>query len=149
MIKSCVIHATSEYARSRNGSVVSSGTRIVLMWAAFINFAVEGSPSELCEQSLRLKWIRPQWMEDLRACVKKDLYNQGPRRGRGWGGGAGRPHSLNKIKWNKIEKYTLSNKRNLWWNKNIRLADVAKASKFMIGPFRSYITKWLSLQNYT
>ena len=105
MIKSCVIHATSDYARSRNGSVVSSGTRIVLMWAAFINFALVGLPSELCEQSLRLKWIRPQWswMEDLRACAKKDLCNQGPRRGRGWGvGRAGRSHFLNKIKWNKL-----------------------------------------------
>ena len=30
-------------------------------------------------------------------------------------------------------------KRNLWLNKNIRLADLAEASKFMIGPFRSYI----------
>ena len=30
-------------------------------------------------------------------------------------------------------------KRNLWWNKNIRLADLAEASKFMIGPFRSYM----------
>ena len=29
-------------------------------WAAFINFALVGLPSELCEQSLRLKWIRPQ-----------------------------------------------------------------------------------------
>ena len=44
-MKSCVIHATSEYARSRNGSVVSSGTRIVLMWAAFINFV-----RELCKR---------------------------------------------------------------------------------------------------
>ena len=44
-----------------------------------INFAVEGSPSELCEQSSRLKWIRPQGggMEDLRICAKKDLYNPG------------------------------------------------------------------------
>ena len=39
---------------------------------------------------------------------------------------------------NNIEKYTFSNKRNLWWNKNIRLANLAEASKFMIGPFRSY-----------
>ena len=30
-MKSRVIHATSEYARSRNGSVVSSGTRIALL----------------------------------------------------------------------------------------------------------------------
>ena len=37
-------------------------------------------------------------------------------------------------------------KRNLWWNKNIRLADLAEASKFMIGPFRSYI-KCLKPQN--
>ena len=42
---------------------------------------------------------------------------------------------------NKIEKYTFSNKRNLWWNKNIRLANLAEASKFMIGPFRSYIIR--------
>ena len=28
---------------------------------------------------------------------------------------------------NKIRKYTFSNKRNLWWNKNIRLADLAKS----------------------
>ena len=40
---------------------------------------------------------------------------------------------------NKIKKYTFSNKRNLWWNKNIRLADLADASKFIIGAFRSYI----------
>ena len=33
-----------------------------------------------------------------------------------------------------FEKYTFSNKRNLWWNKNIRLAD-----QIMIGPFQSYI----------
>ena len=38
------------------------------------------------------------------------------------------------------KKYTFSNKRNLWLNKNIRLADLARASKFMIGPFRSFIT---------
>ena len=30
-------------------------------------------------------------------------------------------------------------KRNIWWNKNIRLADLAEASKFMIGQFRSYM----------
>ena len=30
-------------------------------------------------------------------------------------------------------------KRNIWWNKNIRLADLAEASKFMIGLFRSYM----------
>ena len=34
---------------------------------------------------------------------------------------------------------TFSNKRNLWWNKNIQLADLAEESKFMISPFRSYI----------
>ena len=39
----------------------------------------------------------------------------------------------------KIKKYTFSNKKNLWWNKNIRLADLTEASKFMIGPFRPYI----------
>ena len=33
-MKSRVIHATSEYARSPNGSVVSSGTRIALLMLA-------------------------------------------------------------------------------------------------------------------
>ena len=47
---------------------------------------------------------------------------------------------LHFLKKNKIKKYTFFNKRNLWWNKNIRLANLAKASKFMIGPFRSHIT---------
>ena len=37
-------------------------------------------------------------------------------------------------------------KRNIWWNKNIRLADLAEVSKFMIGPFRSY-TKCRKPQN--
>ena len=58
----------------------------------------------------------------------------GPRRG-SW---RGSPIFENKNN-NKIKKYTFSNKRNLWWNKNIRLADLADASKFMIGAFRSYI----------
>ena len=48
------------------------------------------------------------------------------------------PHFLKKKK-KKRKKYTFSNKRNLWWNKNIRLANLAEASKLMIGPFRSYI----------
>ena len=54
---------------------------------------------------------------------------QGPCRRRGWGGGggSGSPHFLN-------------NKRNLWWNKNISLADLTEVSKFMIRLFRSYIT---------
>ena len=47
---------------------------------------------------------------------------------------------------NQIKKNTFSNKRNLWWNKNIRLADLAEASKFMIGPFRSYIIYMVSLK---
>ena len=42
-------------------------------------------------------------------------------------------------------------KRKVWWNKNNRLADLAEASKYMIGPFQSYIIWWslkrLSLQN--
>ena len=42
----------------------------------------------------------------------------------------------------KITKYTFSNKRNPWWNTNIRLADLSEASKFKIGPFRSYIIRW-------
>ena len=58
-MKSRVIHATSEYARSRNGSVVSSRTRIALLMQAalnaYLNFAVEGLPSELCEQKLKVK----------------------------------------------------------------------------------------------
>ena len=29
----------------------------------------------------------------------------------------------------------------IWWNKNIRLANLAEASKYMIGPFRSYIIR--------
>ena len=67
-----------------------------------------------------------------------EFYSQGPRKGRGWeGGGQGLPTFWKK---KKIKKYTFSNKRNLWWNKNIRLADLARASKFMIGPFRSCIT---------
>ena len=32
----------------------------------------------------------------------------------------------------KEKKHTFSNKRNLWWNKNIPLADLAEASKLMI-----------------
>ena len=37
--------------------------------------------------------------------------------------------------------YTFSNIRNLLWSTNIRLADLAEASKFIIGPFRSYIIR--------
>ena len=59
--------------------------------------------------------------------------------GEGLGGGGVLPHFLKK-KNRKEKKYTFSNKRNLWWNKNIRLADLAEASKFMIGPFRSYLS---------
>ena len=70
------------------------------------------------------------------------------RRGRG-GSPPPPPHFLEKKKTEK--KYTFSNKRNLWWNKNIPLADLAEASKVMIGPFRSSIIWWhskrLSLQN--
>ena len=50
---------------------------------------------------------------------------------------APRPNFLKKE--TKEKKYTFSNKRNLRWHKNIRLADLAEASKLMIGPFRSYI----------
>ena len=57
--------------------------------------------------------------------------------GAGREGGQGLPTFWKK---KEIKKYTFSNKRNLWWNKNIRLADLARASKFMIGPFRSCIT---------
>ena len=32
----------------------------------------------------------------------------------------------------KEKKHTFSNTRNLWWNKNIRLEDLAEASKLMI-----------------
>ena len=40
----------------------------------------------------------------------------------------------------KERKYTFSNKKNLSWNKNIRLADLdRRTSKLMIGPIRSYI----------
>ena len=58
--------------------------------------------------------------------------------------GAGPLHFLKKK--NQIKKYTFSNKRNLWWNKNIRLADLAEASKFMIDRFRSYINYMVSLK---
>ena len=58
----------------------------------------------------------------------------GPRRG-SW---RGSPLFENKNN-NKIKKCTFSNKRNLWWNKNIRLADLADASKFLMGAFRSYL----------
>ena len=36
------------------------------------------------------------------------------------------PHFLKKKKRNE-KKYTFSNKRNLWWSKNIRLADLAES----------------------
>ena len=49
------------------------------------------------------------------------------------------PPQLFGKKKRKEKKYTFSNKKSLWWNKNIRLADLAEASKLMIGPFRSYI----------
>ena len=67
----------------------------------------------------------------------------GPAQGEGLGEGghASPPHPPLFGKNNNIEKYTFSNKRNLWWNKNIRLANLAEASKFMIGPFRSYIIR--------
>ena len=65
----------------------------------------------------------------------------GPAQGEGLGEGGGGMPPLLFGKNNNIEKYTFSNKRNLWWNKNIRLANLAEASKFMIGPFRSYIIR--------
>ena len=65
----------------------------------------------------------------------------GPAQGEGLGEGGACPPPLLFGKNNNIEKYTFSNKRNLWWNKNIRLANLAEASKFMIGPFRSYIIR--------
>ena len=43
----------------------------------------------------------------------------------------------------KIEKYTFPNKRNPWWNTNIRLADLSEASQFKIGPFRSSLVSIL------
>ena len=69
------------------------------------------------------------------------VWYQGPPRGRPL------PPSPNFMKKKrKQKKYTFSNERNLWWNKNIRLADLVEASKFMIGPFRSYIIWWSSLK---
>ena len=53
----------------------------------------------------------------------------GPAQGEGLGVG-GQPPTF----WKK--------KRNLCWKKSIRLADIAEVSKFMIGPFWSYITRW-------
>ena len=50
--------------------------------------------------------------------------------------------------WKKKKKYTFSNKKNLWWNKNIRLADLTEASKFMISPFRSYIIRGKPQNDY-
>ena len=67
----------------------------------------------------------------------KNHVSTGPAQGEGLEG-PGSPHFLQKHN-NKIKKYTFSNKRHLWWNKNYRLADLARASRFMIGPFRSYI----------
>ena len=43
------------------------------------------------------------------------------------GGGAGPRHS-----WKKFNKYTISNKTNLWWNKNIRLTNLAEASNIWL-----------------
>ena len=40
------------------------------------------------------------------------------------------PHFLSKKR--KEKKHTFSNTRNLWWNKNIPLEDLAEASKLMI-----------------
>ena len=57
------------------------------------------------------------------------------------GGGAGFPHFLQKNN-NKIKKYT-------FYNKNYRLADLARASKFMIGPFRSYHMVSLKMTIFT
>ena len=48
------VHAMDQLYRV--GHVLLSSCR--QLWT-HINFAVEGSPSELCERSLRLKWIRP------------------------------------------------------------------------------------------
>ena len=67
---------------------------------------------------------------------------QGPRGGRGWGAGPPPPLPTFWEKKIKIKKYTFSNKRNPWWNTNIRLADLSEASKFKIGPFRSYNIRW-------
>ena len=92
-----------------------------------------------------LLWLTPMlFFSVLLICSKLywiEFYSQGPGKGRGWGGGGvGRWASPLFEKKNYIKKYTFSNKGNFWWNKNIRLADLAKAYKFMIGPFRSYIT---------
>ena len=73
---------------------------------------------------------------------RHELSLQGLRRGRGWEGQGPPPPELFEKRNNKFKKYAFSNKRNLWWNTNIRLADQAEASKFMIGPFRSYIIRW-------
>ena len=67
---------------------------------------------------------------------------QGERLGDFWG----RAPPLFLKKKNQIKKNTFSNIRNLWWNKNIRLADLAEAFKFIIGPFRSYIIYMVSLK---
>ena len=68
-------------------------------------------------------------------------------RARAGGGPGPPPHFLEKKKKKiKEKKYKFSNKRNLWLNKNIRPAGLAEASKFMIGPFRSYITWWSSIR---
>ena len=71
------------------------------------------------------------------AKIKENKVFSGPAQRKGLAGGwaQGLPTFWKK----KLKKYTFSNERNLWWNKNIRLADLAKAYKFMIGPFRSCI----------
>ena len=66
---------------------------------------------------------------------------QGLRGAGGGGGGGGGPPPPPPPPFfeKKIKKYTISNKRNFCWNRNIRLANIAEASKYTIGPFRSYI----------
>ena len=69
------------------------------------------------------------------------FFIRGSAQGEGLGGGHAPtpppPYFLEKI----VIKITFPNKRNLWWNKNIRLANLAEASKFMISPCRSYIIR--------
>ena len=60
--------------------------------------------------------------------------NAGPAQGEGLGA-SGPPLFEKKIIIIRNTHFQIKG----WWNKNIRLADHAEASKFMIGPFRSSI----------
>ena len=75
-------------------------------------------------------------------CYLKHSIISGPTQGEAPASFSPPPLNFLKKKKRKQKKYTFSNKKNLWWNKNIRLADLAETSKLMIGPFRSYIIWW-------